>query len=227
MITLLRNNCLRQPDNREKGFSLIELLIVVGIISMVGVIIYTFFGNITKKSTAERTAALVQQKARLAVDVISRDLRMMGLDATGDIGSALFTDGSNNGGHGFSSSSAGSDHIFITADLDYDGKLDSDYERIGYWYDATNRTVNVLTWDNHGGSLQPFSGPLVDNVTNFELTYRDANMNVVTPSSNGKNVFFITISLTVREKKAGETGTNPEAFVERSYSETVRVRNRL
>lgn len=227
MINLLRNNCLRQPDNREKGFSLIELLIVIGIVAMVGVIIYTFFGNITKKSTAERTASQVQQKARLAVDVIARDLRMMGLDATGDVGSALFINSANDGGHGFTASAAGSDHIFVTADLDYDGTLDGNYERIGYWYDTTTRTVNVLTWDDHSGTLQPFSGPLVDNVTNFELIYRDANMNVVPPSLSGNNIFFVTVSLTVREKKAGEAGAGDAAFVERTYSETVRVRNRL
>lgn len=218
MIIRLINKSLRRANGHAKGFTLLELMIVIGIIAIIGTVVYIFFTNITKKSTAERTASQVQQKTRLAVDLITRDIRMMGLDPTGHINSSFFDE--DGCGHGISTR-AGNDHIFINVDLDYDGLTNSEFERIGYWYDSTNNNLNITFWDGSAWICDV----LVDNVDNFEITYLNANMNPITPPSNGANIVFVTVNISMKERRAGESGDNDDTFVIRTYTETVRIRN--
>jgi len=64
----------------DSGFTLVELLIALGLGSVVLGIMVAFFMNLTRSSIAQNAAASAQHSARAGVEHIVNDLRMAGLD---------------------------------------------------------------------------------------------------------------------------------------------------
>ena len=62
-----------------RGFSLIELLIVMGMLTLVLVAVYSLYDTHSKSAYVQEEVVDVQQNLRIAMDSISRDIKMSGI----------------------------------------------------------------------------------------------------------------------------------------------------
>ncbi|VAV83914.1 hypothetical protein MNBD_DELTA01-1575 [hydrothermal vent metagenome] len=69
----------RGADRSERGFSLLELLVVMAIFLMVIVAVYALYNTQLKTTHIEEDVIEVQQNLRVAVDILSRDVAMAGI----------------------------------------------------------------------------------------------------------------------------------------------------
>ncbi len=158
---------------RQRGFTLVELLVAMAVSSIVLGTMVVFFTLQNRSYTRDTATADLQQVVRAAIDFMSDNIRMAGLDPlqTGNFGIEA----------------AGADSITFTADLDMNGQIDvSNSERIAYALNGNQvqQTVGAVT------------EPLVDNVTNIAFTYRDAS-DLVT--ADPAAIRTVQIALTVQE----------------------------
>lgn len=205
----------------QKGFSLIELMIVIAILSVLGTAIYMFFTNISNKSTIERSVSTTQQKARLTVEVIARDIRMLGLDPTGQADAGLVLAGVNS--------------LIFSADLNYDGAINDPYERISYSIVNGNLIMSTAVLaagadpNDTNAAVEQLDLIMLSNLNTTDLRFRYFNRNDVeiaaanavwnvNDTQNG--IFTIEISLSARTPTM-------EGEVERTYSTRVRLRNAI
>ena len=175
MVILFLKNANTAPHGteRQSGFTLIELLVAMAVSSIVVGLMAGFFTTQNSSYTRHTATAGIQQVVRAAIDFMSDNIRMAGLDPlqTGNFGIEA----------------AGATGITFTADLDMNGQIDvSNAERIAYALNGNQvqQTVGAVT------------EPLVDNVTNFTFTYRDVN-DLVT--ADPAAIRTVQISLTVQE----------------------------
>ena len=94
----------------KKGFTAIELLISLAIMSIALTSIYSMYMSFIRTCTKEGVKIRVQQNVRSGLDMMIRDIRLAGLDpeGTGDFGIVAAT----------------SQRIQFTADRDMDGEVD-------------------------------------------------------------------------------------------------------
>jgi prepilin-type N-terminal cleavage/methylation domain-containing protein len=186
-----------------RGFTMVELLVAMAIMSVVLVAMYTVFSKLNRSYTTQNVAAEVQQSARIGTDFIAHDLRMAGLDPLRSAGARILA--------------ASAQSIQFSADRNKDGDLDAGevitYSLIG---------DEVWVRDEIGPEI------LLDNVTDLRFTYFDDAVppnNLADPvtqevdDTNLDNIRTVVISMTVQEP-AGLGGS-----VNRTYVTRVRCRN--
>ena len=194
----------------KKGFSLIELLIAMVIMSVISVAIYGLFSASSRSYTTQDVTADVQQNLRAAMEVMLQDIRTAGLDPTtsGNFGIELaeasklrFTSDSIDAGIG-----------------DFNGVLeDINSERITYVLDGTQ--LNQILYET---TLSEDSLPLLDDVQNLTFAYFDAdgnNLGSPVPALQLSDIQTIDISITI-EQPAGR-----DAPVSRTLKKRVKCRN--
>ena len=64
----------------DAGFSMIEVLLVLGAIAIVFGAIYAGFERLNRSYTAENVKAGTQQSVRIGVEMMVQDIRLAGLD---------------------------------------------------------------------------------------------------------------------------------------------------
>ncbi len=178
------------------GFTIIEALMVMAILSIAFGTIFKSFENLNRSYTSENVKAGIQQGARIAVELMVQDIRLAGLDPLGTATA------------GISADLPTSTWIEFTADANFDGQIvetdrfeDIRYELVG----------SELRQKNHAGWAT-----MLDNVTDLSFRFLDADDNLATDNSAIRSVI---ISLTM-ERPAGRAGE-----VSRTYTTTVRCRN--
>jgi type IV pilus assembly protein PilW len=189
---------LQLKPRASVGFTIIEVLMVLAIMSIAFGTIYKSFEQLNRSYTAESVKAGVQQGARFAVEFMVQDIRLAGLDpmetanAGVTVGVPLPT----------------SNWIEFTADSNYDGEIvaTDPFERIRY-----ELVGDELRQTNHLGQET-----MLDNVTNLSFTFLDADDQTTTTNAEIRSV---VISLTM-ERTAGRSEP-----VSRTYTTTVRCRN--
>ena len=185
-------------DEASAGFTVIEVLMVLAILSIAFGTIYKGFEQLNRSYTTENVKAGVQQGARIAVEFMVQDIRLAGLDpletANAGVAAGVPLPTSN--------------WIEFTSDSNYDGEIlaTDDIEIIKY-----ELVGNELKQTNHLGQET-----MLDNVTNLNFTFLDADDQTTTTNSEIRSVI---ISLTM-EKPAGRAGP-----ISRTYTTTVRCRN--
>ena len=154
--------------SNQKGFTAIELLVSLALLSLTLGSIYGLYMSFVQRCTSESVKINVQQRVRSGLDMMIRDIRMAGLDpaATDDFGIVAVT----------------SQRIQFTADRDMDGELDdadvtdgidiADIEHIAYEWDGSD-AISLMLY-KADGSLE-LSEPVVKNVTDLTFTYLDSN----------------------------------------------------
>lgn len=204
------------PNSRQKGFTLIELMIVIAILGVLGWSIYSMFQNITMKSTAQRTTAITQQKARLTLEMMARDIRMMALDPKNTAGAGLWSKNGSN------TDTLTANYMAFSADLNYDGDIEDEYERIAYFINGDGDLVMETFIDGVTGSTELV---MLSGLRPNDLAFRyfDSNNDEMTLSAAmaglGRNLFAVEITLTLRTDSVGGP-------IERAYSTIVKIRNR-
>ena len=198
-----RNTLFRlRLDNRPRGlshagFSMIELLIVIGILAILFTFMYKGFERLNRYYTAENVKASTQQSARIGIEMMVQDIRLAGLNPLGTAGAGVVA--------------ASPTSFQFTADANFDGDLDDPFENITYDLNGTDlrqRNSNLL--------LSPNFEVLLSNVTALAFTYLD---DTGIPTANLADIRTVGITLTVN-RPAGRDGT-----VSRTYTTQVRCRN--
>ena len=180
------------------GFTVIEILMALAIMSIAFGTIYKSFQQINRSYTTENVKAGVQQGARIAVEFMVHDIRLAGLNPLGSADAGIHAD----------VPLPTSNKIRIRSDVDYDGQIveTAPFEDITYELDGTQ-----LVQENRTERL-----PMLDNVTALNFTFLDADDN---PATTHDAIRSVVVSLTM-EKPAG-----PSRTVSRTYTTTVRCRN--
>jgi prepilin-type N-terminal cleavage/methylation domain-containing protein len=194
----------------KRGFSLIELLVALVIMSVVSLAIYGVFSVSSRTYTTQSVTAGVQQSVRSAMEVMLQDIRAAGLDptASGNFGIELAEAAKLR----FTSDS-------IDAGLnDFNGVIDdTNSERITYVFQGTQ--LNQILYETTDSES---NGPLISDVQNLKFTYFDADGNnlgrPVQPLQLA-DIRTINVSITVEEP----AGRN--APVRRTLTNGVQCRN--
>ena len=198
------------PDSRgigARGFTLVELMVALGVGAIVLTIIYSAYGGLTRSYTTQNTAADIQQVMRAGIDFMVEDIIKAGLNP--------------NEAPGFGIAVADSTTIRFLADRNMNGTPDdTDFEEITYRYiPADNRLEQCLyeTVDPPGDCED-----LIDDVTAVTFSYLDEDgfdLGNPVAAADYSDIRSVGISLTV-QKPAGRDG-----MISRTYSTRIRCRN--
>ena len=202
------SNYLRSKKNPlsiisdDAGFTLAELVLAMGIMLVVLAAIISLFTSLTRSYTTQNVAAGVQQVTRAGIDIMTRNIRMAGLNPL-NINPIGIVEATSNS-------------IRFRYDTDGDGTIDTnatgeDNEDMGYLLNGSNQLIRQL---NGKAST---NRSLVDNVDGLTFGYLDANGDTVTTDLDA--IRTVVVSLTVAEP-AGR-----DLVLSRTYTTRVICRN--
>jgi Tfp pilus assembly protein PilW len=80
------------PTERQaagRGFTVVELLVALGLAAVVFGLIVSFFANMSRSTTTQNAAAAAQQTARAGLDFMAQELRLAGLDPLNSAGAGI------------------------------------------------------------------------------------------------------------------------------------------
>jgi type IV pilus assembly protein PilW len=185
--------------NNNNGYSLIELLVAMGIAVIVSAAIFVTHqvqaqGKITQEVTLE-----MQQAGRAAISMMNRDLRMAGCDPNG------------NSGAGFAIAAAG--EVVFTMDFRGDPASTRPFEPNGSVEDPSERVRYVLTGTQNlgratgaadvNGRPTGIPQPLARNIDALNFVYLDAAGNV---TADLDAIRSVQISLVIRSAAIRDRG---------------------
>jgi type IV pilus assembly protein PilW len=163
------------------GYTLMELMVamVIGMIVMASVA--TTFTTQTRAYSAQEQINQMEQNARGALDIMSRELKMAGYKPNG---------GSVTGVVSYSTTS-----LTIQADLNADGAVSpsgSDNEQIAYAYDSANKKITRQVGTAPAATL-------AENISGFTFTYYQSSG--TTPATSATDIRRIKIAITAKTEK--------------------------
>ena len=211
--------------NNSRGFTLVELMIALGIMSMVIAAIYGTSIAANRSATKNEVAAEMMQNLRTSVDFLEQDIRMAGLDPFDLAGAGIVRLSAP-------IPMPSATHLYFTADRNkndtidvYDGsgnisEAAGDLDRITYYYDAANKQLRqCLSDDTTDSSCET----VAENVEDFQFSYLDAdNAPIPFPIDDDvklSNIRSVEVSITIR-KLAGGFGP-----ISRSLTKQIVCRN--
>jgi type IV pilus assembly protein PilW len=194
----------------KKGFTLLELMISLAIMSVALTSIYGLYMSYVQVYTNEGVTSRVQQNVRSGINMMVRDIRMAGLDPTG---AGIF---------GIIEASPQS--IRFTADRNMDGDIDdpdlmdglseSNLEQIAFSYEEGASLLEMILY-NSDDSVE-IRDTMLDNVSNLNFTYLDA-ADAVTADLNEIRTVIITLTV---QRPAGRGDP-----VSRTLTKRIQCRN--
>jgi len=159
---------------RNTAFTLIEMMVSIGIGMVVVAAVTTTFMSQTKIYNAQEQINEMEQNARAALDVITRELKMAGYKPnTGPV-------------YGLGALGVNFDNtkLVIEADLNADNSIDGSagsLERISYAYNSSSKRITRRLGSGT-------SDVLADNITAFNFTYLKADGTTATLASQIRQV---------------------------------------
>jgi type IV pilus assembly protein PilW len=215
---------MMEPTDRQaasRGFTVVELLVALGMAAVVFGLIVSFFANLSRSTTAQNALAAAQQTARAGVDFMAQELRLAGLDPLNSAGAGIeeisptkirFTSDSCNVEIGDSGT---------CQNPVPDGNVNGKNERVTYLYDAGSRVLRRYLYEGTASqSWIPLLEQVEPNPGNSPLfTFLDKDGHEITDNDDRGEIRTVLITLTVQEP-AGRAKA-----VERTYSSRVRLRN--
>jgi type IV pilus assembly protein PilW len=165
----------------DRGYTLMELMVAISIGMIVMASVATTFTSQTRAYSAQEQINQMEQNARGALDIMSRELKMAGYKPNG---------GSVTGVVSYSSSS-----LTIQADLNADGAVStsgSDNEQIAYAYDSTNKKITRQVGTAAAATL-------AENISAFTFTYYQSSGTTLATSTT--DIRRIKIAITAKTEK--------------------------
>jgi prepilin-type N-terminal cleavage/methylation domain-containing protein len=236
----------RDASPRCQGFTLVELLVVLGIVSVVMGAIYSVFVRSNRVYISQEEVVSAQQEALSALDILGREIRMAGFIAAnnqsgglepitapawgGDADSAIeiaaVNDTAKTTTLAFKSNLDG-------ADSDLDGDDDTEAVRYVYYHSdhpdpnlRNTLTREVLTWD--AGWVDP-SGEgaevFLENIQDLTLTYQMADGTTSVNPTNLEDIRGVVISLTAQTSIAVEPFEGGKGIRTRQLISNIQIRN--
>lgn len=206
-MTMVRPACVTVRNSAwsrcvsSAGFSMVEMLLVLGALAILFGAIYSGFERLSRSYTAENVKAGTQQSARIGIETMVQDMRLAGLNPLGTAGAGILL--------------ADPTQFQFTADVNFDGDIDDPFENITYDLNGTDlRQCNF--------NLDPNPEVLLRNVNTLAFTYFDdtgAAISTADLVTRRQDIRTVGITLTVRRP----AGHNQQ--VARTYTTQVRLRN--
>jgi len=190
---------LRSAGAGRDGFTLIELIIAMALGLIVLGAMYSVFTIQNKHFSSQEQIVEMQQNARMAIEIISREIRMAGYNPKQTEGSFNFLLSTEDDDR-----VTNQNCIAFTYDYDSDGTEDSnDNEQVAFLVD--------------GGVLKRFSTgaiewqPLVENIEALNFAYTLSNGdNVDNPTEDQlQDIVKVKISVTAKAAKEDPGYTDP------------------
>ena len=181
------------------GFTLTELMVAMSIgMGVLAAVTTTFMAQARYYNAQEQINAM-QQNARAALDVITRELKMAGYRPNGGT---------------FDGVTYSTSQLMIQADLDSNGAISNSStanEQITYAYDGTN---NQITRKKGTGTAEV----LADNISAFTFSYYDGSGALTTTSANIRQV---KVDITAKTAKPDPNYTANNGY--RTYQITATI----
>ncbi|HEX2975015.1 MAG TPA: prepilin-type N-terminal cleavage/methylation domain-containing protein [Bacteroidales bacterium] len=184
--SLKKNACYHEEDG-ARGFTIVELLVAMGIGLVLIAALYNLFTIQNKSFNTQELIVEMQQNARAAMDMMASEIRMAGYDPAASTSSGI--------------ASASSNSITVKQNLNGDADLDDNNENITYGYDSTNLRITR----NTGGGAQPFA----ENIEALTFSYFDVGDNNLGTSPTSADIRKIKIEILARTaRKDPDYGSN-------------------
>lgn len=207
----------------QNGFTLIEMMIAMAISLLVLSGVYEVFTSQQKAYTIQDQVAEMQQNARVAMDIMTREIKMAGYIAEQWFGgmapSVDISYNPPNIGNGTPEDieENGANAITFEADVDGDGIT----ETVRYSIDTTNAELEREVWKLNGAAWDASGGaqPIAENITSLIFTYDNVTR---------ANIRLIQISITARTAREDSGYTHPtegDGYRRRTLTAYVRPRN--
>ncbi len=139
----------------KNGFTLVEILTAMAVSMIVMYMIYTFFYLQQKTYINQSEITAMQQDIVGAMQIMEREIRLAGYDATGEAGSGFMTPDSTNA-------------IKFSADLNDDKDLDDTGEILTY-----SLVGSSIVRSDESDAANPIAGVLISGVDAFDIRYLD------------------------------------------------------
>lgn len=191
---------MRRSLNTEHGFSLIELITALGISGIVLAAVTATFISQSRSYDAQEQINGMQQAARAAMDIITREVRMAGYNT--------------NGGLTFDGIIYDTTQIRVQANLDGDADTGDADEDIIYAYDTVDDVIERTT----GGNTET----LVEDIDVFTFQYLDESGTATTTSANIRQ---IQITITARTAKSDPNYTSNGGYRTFTLTSLITPRN--
>jgi type IV pilus assembly protein PilW len=192
---------------RDSAFTLVEILVAMALIGIVAGAIYGIFISSSRSYHNQDRIAETQQRLRLALDFMVREIRMAGFDPIGNASDPIGTPGA-----GIKEATAAK--VRFTSDVDMDGVIEEQNgERITYLYHASSSEIRRGLYE---GTASEVWHTLVDGVSAVTFVFLDEDGAVTATVADMKTV---AITVTCQGKDI-----HGDPFF-RSASTRVRCRN--
>lgn len=214
----------------ERGFSIVELLVVISVTTIIIIVISTFLINNLQQSTLATAKGNMLHEAQHTLDLIANDVR---LSANADTNNR-WADNNSPGGLNspFSWQSNGSTLVLATAAEDDSGAViftDSKnyiteknniiyFVRDGTLYKRTlastveNNAAKTTCPSPSTSNTCPADKELLHNVTQFSVSYRNGQDNPVPPSDARSIELAITVSKAMYQRDVSVNHTTRMVF---------------
>jgi type IV pilus assembly protein PilW len=182
-----------------EGFTLVELMVSMGIGMVILAAVTTTFMSQTRIYNAQEQINEMQQNARGALDILSRELKMAGYKP--------------NGG-GFNGVTYSTTQLRVQADLNSDGAISTSStanEQITYAFDNANEQITRAVGS---GSAQI----LAEHINAFTFNYLDSAGAATTVSVNIRQV---SITITAKTAKPDPNFTSNGGYRTYTMSATI------
>lgn len=207
----------------QNGFTLIEMMIAMAISLLVLSGVYEVFTSQQKAYSTQNRVAEMQQNARVAMDIMTREIKMAGYIAEswdenpGTVAPVSdIADNPPNIGNGTPEDidESGPNSITIEADIDGDGRT----ETVRYSLSGGNLVRAVWEWDiteTPPWQVESAATAIAENINALTFTYLDSSGAV---TATRGNIRLIRISITATTNKGVTDRT-------RTLTANVRPRN--
>lgn len=211
------------PTVSDDGFTLVEMMVAVGLMSLVFGMMVAFFVTLTHSSVAQNSAAEAQHTARAGVEYVIHDLRIAGLDPNKTAGAGIEEISPTGTKLRFTTDRC--DQPINSSGCDQpspDGDLNDQSEEVTYSYDSDRRSLRRCFYESDPNRETCVN--LIDRVAPNPggtplFTFLDSENDPVTENLLRERIRSVVFTLTI-EEPAGLRKTTA-----RTYSSRVRLRN--
>lgn len=218
----------RKIKMQQGGFTLLELLISIGVITVLSFVVILFFTNMLRETASIGARADLLHEAQLTLDKIGNDIR---LSANADQNNR-WPDGNAPGGNQYGWASNSSTLILATAVQNSDGDILFEdpaqyitYKNNNIYFlqngtlyrrtlaaDVTGNTAKTTCPAASASANCPRDGELLHNVDGFSIRYINGEGNDVTPTDARSIELTISLSKNALQQRISVSYTTRMVF---------------